>query len=450
MAQTLKSRNSRPPWKIVISAKLASQCRAVANDVARSLIDGDLLKRNIEAIEELKEEVVWSAPGLTCGIAGLAVMCNILDACRAGNDFDGRCFEFLQWTADAVSESDSDTTLIDASLSDGLAGAALATWQASNRGRRYREFLSVLDEALHPMIQAQADNLRTANGVAVSQYDVISGLSGIGRYMLARSHNKAARLSLTHILGALISLSREKEGRLGFYTPYELLDPYARELYRTGYINCGLAHGVPGPLTLMALSLRGGIKTPQLAPAIKFLGEWLVNQAIEDQWGINWPTHIPIQDTAAEPDPVRPTRAAWCYGSPGVARTLWLAGEATANAKFKDVAVSAMEAVFRQPIAVRNIDSSAICHGVAGLLQITLRFAVDTGLPQFAVAAEELVQQLLDMYDPRCYWGYQQLLPNGHRIDDPSLLCGAAGIVLVLLSASYEVEPDWDQALLIS
>ncbi|CAN5688061.1 hypothetical protein BH10CYA1_BH10CYA1_03910 [soil metagenome] len=47
MAQTLKSRNSRPPWKIVISAKLASQCRAVANDVARRLIDGDLLKRNI-------------------------------------------------------------------------------------------------------------------------------------------------------------------------------------------------------------------------------------------------------------------------------------------------------------------------------------------------------------------------------------------------------------------
>ncbi|MEV6414299.1 lanthionine synthetase LanC family protein [Kribbella sp. NPDC051718] len=47
-----------------------------------------------------------------------------------------------------------------------------------------------------------------------------------------------------------------------------------------------------------------------------------------------------------------------------------------------------MAAVYRRPWSARQIgDSPGLCHGVAGLLQITLRFADDTGEPVFTEAA---------------------------------------------------------------
>jgi lantibiotic biosynthesis protein len=87
---------------------------------------------------------------------------------------------------------------------------------------------------------------------------------------------------------------------------------------------------------------------------------------------------------------------------------------------------------------------------VAGLLQITLRFAHDTGLPQLIEAAETLSEQLLSLYDPDSLLGYYSLEPGGQRVDQPGLLDGVAGVVLVLLAAATDVEPAWDRLFLLA
>jgi hypothetical protein len=109
-----------------------------------------------------------------------------------------------------------------------------------------------------------------------------------------------------------------------------------------------------------------------------------------------------------------------------------------------------MEAVYRRPISVRCIESPTFCHGVAGLLQITLRFANDTGLPLFTEAAVSLTEELLSAYEPDSLLGYRNWEPGGTRVDQPGLLDGAPGILLVLLAASTDVEPSWDRAFLLS
>jgi len=145
-----------------------------------------------------------------------------------------------------------------------------------------------------------------------------------------------------------------------------------------------------------------------------------------------------------------PSRAAWCYGAPGVARALWLAGVARDRPDWRNLAIEAMEAVYRRPIAARQIDSPTFCHGVSGLLQVTLRFANDTALPVFTDAAADLAEQLLSAYEPDSLLGYRNWEPGGTRVDQPGLLDGAPGVLLTLLAASTDAEPLWDRAFLLS
>ena len=109
-----------------------------------------------------------------------------------------------------------------------------------------------------------------------------------------------------------------------------------------------------------------------------------------------------------------------------------------------------MLAVHRRPQSERNIDSPTICHGVAGLLQITLRFAHDTGLRELAHAADAVAAQLLSAHRPDRVLGYCSLEPGGNEVDRPGVLDGAPGVAMVLLAAATDAEPTWDRSFLLA
>jgi hypothetical protein len=106
--------------------------------------------------------------------------------------------------------------------------------------------------------------------------------------------------------------------------------------------------------------------------------------------------------------------------------------------------------VYRRPPGARQVDSPTFCHGVAGLLQITLRFANESGRAVFVDAARALSRQMMDAYEPASLLGYRNLEPGGRRTDQPGLLDGAAGVPPVLLAASTAAEPCWDALFLLS
>jgi hypothetical protein len=91
-----------------------------------------------------------------------------------------------------------------------------------------------------------------------------------------------------------------------------------------------------------------------------------------------------------------------------------------------------------------------LCHGVAGLLQVVLRFWHDTGLDVFAVGAAELADQLLAVYEPTRPLGFAAMEPGRNPVDRAGLLDGAPGVALALLAAATDTEPTWDRAFLLS
>jgi hypothetical protein len=201
----------------------------------------------------------------------------------------------------------------------------------------------------------------------------------------------------------------------------------------------------------MALASSRGIAVSGQNEAVDRLAEWLVGNRADDAWGVNWPYAVSLtQDGVPDLAGSGPSRAAWCYGAPGVARTLWLAGVARDRPDWRNLAIQAMEAVYRRPIPARQIDSPTFCHGVAGLLQVTLRFANETRLPVFTNAAVDLTGWLLSAYEPDSLLGYRNWEPGGTRVDHAGLLDGAPGVLLALLAAATDAEPSWDRAFLLA
>lgn len=226
--------------------------------------------------------------------------------------------------------------------------------------------------------------------------------------------------------------------------------------FPNGYLNCGLAHGIPGPLGALSLARLGGVTCEGLDEAIERLATWLVSHRLDDQWGINWPTGVgllPSGDQGGRVASVKASpraQAGWCYGSPGIARVLYFSGLALGKPEYCDMAVQAIEAVLRRPPAARLIQSPTFCHGVAGLLHIVLRFANDTGSAALLAGAEAITEQLLSLYEPGSLLGFRAVEFDGARVDQPGLLDGAPGVALVLLAAACEAEPAWDRLFLLS
>jgi lantibiotic biosynthesis protein len=441
-------------WAPTLPPALAIQAMRVASEVAEHLRDQHRVELAVAAAlrqTSLPRSIQWLPPALAQGDAGIALTCAYLDTCFPGDGWDRIGHGYLTTAAEAA-----ERFHLSAGMFSGLAGLAFTAWSLSRGATRYRRLLSTIDDTLLVRATERADGLAqpTMYGISVGEFDVISGLAGLGAYLLLRNDRPDAVMALESTLQALVALARDNRSRPRWWTPAHLLgDEETAVLYPHGNLNCGLAHGIPGPLSLMAIALSRGVVVPGIEGAVDQLAAWLLAHRADDGWGVNWPyaislTQEGLPDRGAPMD--GPSRAAWCYGAPGVARAVWLAGVARDRPDWRNLAIEAMEAVYRRPIAARQIDSPTFCHGVAGLLQITLRFANDTGLPVFTDAAGDLTEQLLSAYEPDSLLGYRNWEPGGTRVDQPGLLDGAPGVLLALLATATHVEPSWDRAFLLS
>ena len=174
--------------------------------------------------------------------------------------------------------------------------------------------------------------------------------------------------------------------------------------------------------------------------------DWLIAQAVVDETGLDWPLGVPLDPEAPHEGPIA---AGWCYGAPGVAHTLWLAGEALGDGALQSLATTAMEAVFARPPVRRRDVLPGLCHGAAGLLNVTALFARESGSETLRAASVGLADELLRRYRPESILGYTSFDPDGNEIDQAGLLEGAPGVALALLAAATSDPTPWHRAFLL-
>ncbi len=259
-------------------------------------------------------------------------------------------------------------------------------------------------------------------------YDLINGPAGVV-LCLAGTEHTAQSLPAARHLAALCDRPDLHRLRL-----HEAIDP--RSAWNLGRINTGLGHGVAG----VAAALRAAAETATTRPEdftapLRHVCDWLVAQSYVDDQGL---TTWPPAGLDGTPPSRRPTRRqAWCYGTPGIAWTLWDAGRVLADETLTGFARQAMQSFCEAFDEHRHLDPDpvdaalTVCHGAAGTLALADAFARHASLPAAAALRGRLTAYLTER------------LPDVKELAmlDLSVLNGATGIFAALLSTAATERP---------
>ncbi len=252
---------------------------------------------------------------------------------------------------------------------------------AATNSDRYAGALHALDTsvAAHTRRRLAAAHARIGQGryASFAEYDLFRGLTGLGALLLRRLPESD---ELKAVLEYLVRLSEPVTGPKGQPLPGWWVEhaPASHQAATPGgHANAGLAHGIAGPLALLALAKRHGITVNDHDTAMARICHWLDRIRRSDHRGTRWPRWI----TDTNPTPVAPTAPSWCYGVPGLARAQQLAAIALGDEDRKRMAERALLLCLSDPHQLDQLTTRGLCHGVGGLLRTVQRVAEDAEAP---------------------------------------------------------------------
>jgi lantibiotic modifying enzyme len=257
-------------------------------------------------------------------------------------------------------------------------------------------------------------------------YDLISGLVGVGVYALERFPRPSARLVLDGVVERLAEIAEADDTGVAWWKPPEALPPWRRAEDPAGHYDLGVAHGVPGVIALLAHALAHGVETAR--PLLEGAVSWLLAERLPPGAGSAFPV------SSGPGVKKRPARLAWCYGDVGVAAALLAAARAASDPDWEGEALAIALGTLERPADESGVIDAGLCHGAAGLGHVYNRL--------YQLTEEERLR------DAACFWFEHAL--ELERPAASGFLEGAAGVGLALLAAATDVEPAWDAVLLLS
>ncbi|MGA5089277.1 MULTISPECIES: lanthionine synthetase C family protein [unclassified Streptomyces] len=313
--------------------------------------------------------------------------------------------------------------------------------------RAYARALTDLNAETVAIVTHRLDaaHRRMDNGLPprLREYDLISGLTGLGAYFLHRDVDRALGAVLRYLVRLLTEpLVVDGHQVPGWWAATSPNDTPDTGEFTHGHANFGLAHGMAGPLALLALARRAGHtvagQDDALATGITHLTTWA--QPLKGG-GTGWPECLPLDAYRHGPQPdAAPTRASWCYGTPGIARALQLAALALNDDTARRLAEHTALQAATDPRNTRQITDTSLCHGWAGLLLTTERIAADAARPDLHDALPALRDRLTTETQ------------HHPAPEHAGLLTGPAGVLLTLhtLTTARPVDPEWETCLLLT
>ena len=391
----------------------------------KPLLDGSLAADALQAVRDIANAVAvdGSAPAADRTVFW-AYAAPLLEAPYANTAYDVALDDLIATIQGGVPV----TSLYD----QGLAGLGWTLTHILDGD----ESLGVLDEALVEIIK----NERTTGG-----YDLAQGLTGIGVYFLERlltGGDDRAREGLELVIDALARCAHVHDDGITWLTTAEIGPESYRASYPDGFYDCGLAHGTPGVVAFLGRAAALPDKPAAPRKLCDAALRWIAAQRqARDPHG-RFPAMI-MKGEAPER-----SRAAWCYGDPGVAVALW--GVASRLGTSTSLALeTAYDSATRAPETC-GVRDTALCHGTVGMAHLCNRFFQASGDTTFRDAARDWYARTLAQKRPANdgIGGFPQWRGELGWQPASGLIDGAIGIGLSLISAISETEPSWDRMLL--
>ncbi|WP_018655671.1 lanthionine synthetase C family protein [Actinomadura flavalba] len=378
----------------------------------------------------------WDGQSLSSGHLGVT----LLHALRA-RDGSAGWERPARWFAAAVREP------IAAAGGAGLwhGAPALAFTLRAARLPGSEPLLAHLDAVVAAMVTRQIEaaerRIAARQRPEPGEYDLVRGLTGLGVHLLtgdpASPHLRAV---LSYLVDLTVPVPADDEPSSdvpGWWTRYIPHGKTARD-YGEGHSDNGMAHGITGPLAFLALAHRAGITVPGQRAAITAIWSWLERWQQFGTAGPWWPERVTFGEySTGHVHQTGPARPSWCYGTPGITRSLQLGARVLNDRSRQVFAEHALLACVSDPVQMGWLNDPALCHGWAGTLATVAATAADATTADLTEQLPRLTEHLLHALDttPR---------------QRPGLLDGTAGPALVLHSLSTGGLTDWTNSLLIT
>ena len=328
----------------------------------------------------------------------------------------------------------------------GAPAVAFALSAAAPPGQ-YRRAAQALDTAVTRLVGARLDaasaRMAAARRPSRAEFDLVRGLTGLGAYLLHRDpHGDLVRQILAYLVRLTEPLPASDRAGLsapGWWTS-DVPSGRPAGAFSGGCADLGMAHGIAGPLALMALSARQGISVGGQAAAMDRICGWLDAWRQEGPAGPWWPERISLAELRARRPAHRgPARPSWCYGTAGLARAQQLAGQATDDHPRQQMAENALASCLSDPAQLARFTDPALCHGWAGLIATACHAAADARSPDIGASLPHLLDTLLGHAGQR----------DTPSLRLPGLIEGTAGIALTLHSMATGTSSGLGTCLLI-
>jgi lantibiotic biosynthesis protein len=188
----------------------------------------------------------------------------------------------------------------------------------------YAPMLAALDEHVNDLtalkLAAAWERMDRGELTRPAEYDLISGLTGLGLYHLVR-HGSAGSGMTAAVLDYLVALAepvcRHGESLPGWWSgtgPAGAPGPASPG----GHLNLGMAHGGAGILALLSGAMRAGIQVEGHARAVSELCATFDRYRQGSSASPWWPATISLREHGqGRTSQERQARPSWCYGTPG-------------------------------------------------------------------------------------------------------------------------------------
>jgi len=283
-----------------------------------------------------------------------------------------------------------------------------------------------------------------------SNYDFLHGGVGIALYFIKRVAKKKELISvLSQFLEDLEkSSTQQKDGAIKWSSAL------SKRFNELGY-NISLSHGMSGIVAILSKLYKiEGVDKVKTEKLLKGAVQYILAQEINKDIYGSFFTYNALESTQE----IVKSRLAWCYGDLGIASVLYQAGKTLGEEVWVNKALEILifAATKRRNLEDNLVRDAGLCHGTAGIGHIFYRMWWNTKLPEFKTAVDYWFQETLKMATHKAglagFKAFEILMPDGKPswVNKYEFLEGISGIGLALLTYYFEMEPAWDECLLLS
>ena len=335
------------------------------------------------------------------------------------------------------------------SMFSGVSGIGLAAVCLSKNGTRYRKFIRTINDIIKKNLESLLHFLKDKPSVDMHDYDAISGISGILNYCMLFKEEMEKEINL--MLEYIVILCEDKEimGRKlpGWYINSEnQFSEKERQTWKNGYFNIGISHGIPSLLINLCNAEKLGVKVKGQRQSIEKVSKFLFNHRMDENDGYGWDYVVSLDEYINNLRNSECCRDAWCYGTPGVAYSLLVAGERLNNEEYINYAIKSMKIAGRR---LKHVYSPTFCHGYSGIAYISNKFYELTNMKEFKIIALDLCNKILSFYDEKNIFNFVDIQAEKAKIkynNSIGIIEGVVGVILTLLAIEEGRKTPWDSA----